>query len=114
MMIDVELVKDCPLRVRKKDIARTNPLPQGPVNFRGGNTDGIDLNTIAADGVIILLELSQLHTAKGSPVTTIKQIECSIFTYKVRRMKLITIMVSKRDRYKLFTHRNRKFLIRQL
>jgi len=84
VMPDVELVKDCSLRIRKKNVARTYLLTQGTVYFRTCNTDGIDLDTIVSDGVIILLELSQLHAAKGSPVSTIKQIECSTFTYKVR------------------------------
>ena len=79
-MPDVELIKDCSLRIRKKDIARTNPLTQGTVYFRGCNTDGIDLDTIITYSVIILLELSQLHAAKGSPVTTIKEVEGSTFT----------------------------------
>ena len=80
-MIDVELVKDCSLRIRKKYVASTNPLPQSPVNFRGGNTDGIDLNTIAVDGVIVFLELLQLHAAKGSPGTTIKEVEGTTFAH---------------------------------
>ena len=113
-MPDVELVKNSPLRIRKKYVSRTNPLTQGTVYFRSCNTNGIDLDTIITYGVIILLELFQLHAAKGSPVTTIKQIECGIFTYNVRRMELITLLVRKRDGYKLFTHPNRKLLIRQL
>ena len=80
MMVDVELVKDCSLRIRKKYVARTNPLTQGTVYFRSCNTDGIDLDTIVTDGVIVLLELSQLHAAKGSPVTTIKEVEGSTFS----------------------------------
>ncbi len=79
MMVDVELVKDFSLRIRKKYVARTNPLPQGTVYFRSGNTDGIDLDTIVTDGVIVFLELLQLHTAKGSPVTTIEEVEGSTF-----------------------------------
>ena len=78
-MIDVELVEDGSIRVRKKDVTRTKLFPEGTVNFRRGSTDGIDLDTIAADCVIVFLELSQLHPAERSPFTSIKEVECGTF-----------------------------------
>ena len=78
-MIDVELIKNRSIRVRKKDVARAKLLPQGPVNFRDGGTDGKDFHTIAADGVIVFLELSQLHQAERSPFTSIKEVKSDIF-----------------------------------
>ena len=113
-MPDVEPVKDGSVGVREKGVVRSNPLAQSTIHFRTVDAHSIDLNTIGADSGIIVLELFQLHAAKGSPVTTIKQIECGIFTYNVRRMEFITLLVRKRDGYKLFTHPNRKLLIRQL
>ena len=74
MMPDVQAVKNRCIRIGQKGITCTYPLAQSTVCFRAVNADGIDLDTIFADVVIIVLKLFQLHTAKGSPVATIKKI----------------------------------------
>ena len=111
-MIDIELIEDRSIRVRKKDVPRAKLFPQGTVNFRRGGTDRIDLDTIVADCVIVFLELSQLHPAEGSPFTSIKEVERGIFSLQAWGMKCISIVVFKGDGKKFLTHRNRKLLVR--
>jgi len=66
--------KDGCVRIRKENIAFTYPFAQRTVYLRAVNADGIDLDTMFTDGIIVLLELSKLHAAEGSPVATIKKV----------------------------------------
>ena len=96
-MTDVELVKDGSIGVGEKSKACTNPLAQSTVYFRTVDTDGIDLNTISADSVIIVLELFQLHAAEWSPVATIKEVEGGVFSCQTRRIKRAVLVIGEDD-----------------
>ena len=96
-MSDVELVKDGSVGVREKGEFYPNPVAQSAIHLRTVDADGIDLNTIGADSVVIVLELFQLHAAEGSPVATIKEVEASIFSHEARRVERTVLVVGEDD-----------------
>lgn len=96
-MPDVEPVEDGSVGVREKGVARSNPLAQCTIHFRGVDTDSIDLNTIGADSVIIVLELLQLHAAKRSPVATIKEVEGSSVSHQAGRVEQTALVIGEDD-----------------
>lgn len=96
-MPDVEPIEDGSVGVREKGEARSNPLTQCTIHFRTVNTDSINLNTIGADSVIIVLELFQLHAAERSPVTTIEEVEGSVFPHQVCRIERTALVIGEDD-----------------
>ena len=96
-MPDVELVKDGSVGIREKSEVCPNSVAQSAIYLRTVDTDRIDLNTKAADGVIIVLELFQLHAAEWSPVATIKEVEGGIFPYQVRRIEPTVLVIGEDD-----------------